>query len=216
VNVLVDLDGTLTDSRPGIVACIQHALGTLGYAVPEASALVKYVGPPLHAAFRELLPDHDDAYAHRALAAYRERFTAIGMFENSVYAGIPPALELLRNRGARLFVATSKPRVFAQRILDHFELKNYFDAVYGSELDGRLTDKVDLIAYVLSSAQLQPTHTTMVGDRLHDVVGAIKNGVRPVGVLWGYGSREELLSAGAATLLNAPSELGHLAFNDAP
>jgi len=211
MNFLLDLDGTLTDSRPGIVASIQHAQRSIGHEAPEESALIKYVGPPLHAAFRELLPEYDDAYAHRAVAAYRERFTAIGMFENSVYAGIPQALDLLRDSGARLFVATSKPRVFAQRILEHFELRHYFDDVFGSELDGRLTDKVDLIAHVVAQAKLQPTHTTMIGDRLHDVVGAIKNGVRPIGVLWGYGSREELVSAGAETLLAAPTELARLA-----
>jgi phosphoglycolate phosphatase len=211
MNVLIDLDGTLTDSRPGIVASIQHALRALGHEAPEASSLQKYIGPPLHAAFRELLPVNTDAEVERAIAAYRERYVAIGMFENAVYAGVVESLDLLRERGARLFVATSKPQVFAQRILEHFELSHYFDKIYGSELDGRRTDKLGLIAHVLSQSQLQKDQTVMVGDRHHDIVGAMCNGVQAVGVLWGYGSRAELSGAGADALLEAPSELGRLA-----
>src|SRR5690242_8429967 len=137
MNVLLDLDGTLTDSRKGIVGCIQHALRSLGHDAPEESALLRYIGPPLQTTFRDLLPMNKDSDTERAIAAYRERFVTIGMFENSVYADIPEALELLQARGARLFVATSKPKVYAQRILDHFELSRYFDEVYGSELDGQ-------------------------------------------------------------------------------
>jgi phosphoglycolate phosphatase len=212
MNVLIDLDGTLTDSRPGIVACIQHALRQLGHDAPEESALLKYIGPPLHAAFRELLSTNQDSDVERAIAAYRERYVAVGMFENSVYAGVPQALKELQGRGARLFVATAKPEVFAQRILERFELSHYFAAIHGSELDGRRTDKTELIAHVLTTSQLRPAQTVMVGDRHHDIEGALKNGVAAVGVLWGYGTREELASAGSRTLLAAPSELGGLEF----
>jgi phosphoglycolate phosphatase len=215
MNVLLDLDGTLTDSRKGIVRCMQHALRSLGYAAPEESALLKYIGPPLSATFRELLPVHKYSDTERAIAAYRERFVAVGMYENSVYEDIPEALKMLRSRGARLFVATSKPKAYAQRILDHFELSHYFDGIYGSELDGQRAVKADLIAHVLSQANLHRMHTTMVGDRSHDAVGAIASGVRAVGVLWGYGSRDELSIAGAKTLLEAPSELGHIDLDNA-
>ena len=133
-----------------------------------------------------------------------------------MYPGVPEALELLRSRGARLFVATSKPSVYARRIIDHFELSHYFEELYGSELDGTRADKADLIAYALSNSQLDRAQTTMVGDRRHDAVGAMANGVKAVGALWGYGSREELLGAGVDTLLEAPSELGHLALGNAP
>jgi phosphoglycolate phosphatase len=211
MNVLLDLDGTLTDSRIGIVRSIQHALRALGHDAPAESALLKYVGPPLHAAFRELLPVGTESNIERAIAAYRERYVAIGMFENSVYAGVAESLKALKERGARLFVATSKPQVFAQRILEHFDMSHYFDTIYGSELDGQRTDKIDLIGHVLKESRLHPAHTVMIGDRHHDVVGAITNGVRAVGVLWGYGSREELLGSGAETLLDAPCELGQLA-----
>jgi phosphoglycolate phosphatase len=215
MNVLIDLDGTITDSRKGIVGCIQHALHSLGHTAPDEPDLLRYIGPPLHAAFRELLPAKSDSDVDRAIAAYRERFVAVGMFENFVYAGIPEALESLRGRGARLFVATSKPEVFARRILDHFELSHYFERIYGSELDGRRTDKIELIAHVLSQAQLDRADTVMIGDRHHDVVGAIQNRIRAVGALWGYGSREELSSAGAETLLETPSDVAGLEFDRA-
>jgi phosphoglycolate phosphatase len=214
MNVLIDLDGTLTDSKRGIIACIQHALRSLGHEVPDESALTKYVGPPLHASFHELLRTDKTSEADRALAAYRERFVDVGMFENDVYPHIPEALQLLRSRGARLFVATSKPRVYAERILDHFQLSHYFDAIHGSELDGRLTDKVHLIAHAISTSNLAHSKTTMIGDRHHDAVGALSNGVKAVGVLWGYGSRDELSNAGVEMFLEAPSELGNLMFKD--
>jgi phosphoglycolate phosphatase len=216
MNVLIDLDGTLTDPKKGITACIQHALRSLGYSVPEEAALIRYIGPPLKEAFRELLPLDKHYEVDLAIEKYRERFTAIGMFENAMYPGIPEALESLRSRGARLFVATSKPRVFAERILDHFELSHYFEKIYGSELDGTRTNKAHLISYILSDSLLDSAHTTMVGDRLHDAMGAMANGVRPVGVLWGYGGREELLSAGVDTLIEVPRELGCLALANAP
>jgi phosphoglycolate phosphatase len=214
MNLLIDLDGTLTDPKKGITACIQHALRSLGYNVPEEATLIRYIGPPLKEAFRELLPIDKHSEVDLAIEKYRERFTDIGMFENSVYPGIAEALESLRSRGARLLVATSKPRVFAERILEHFELSHYFEKIYGSELDGTRTNKAHLISFILSSSSLNPAHTTMVGDRLHDAMGAIANGVKPVGVLWGYGGREELLGAGVVKLLEAPRDLGSLALTN--
>jgi phosphoglycolate phosphatase len=210
MNVLLDLDGTLTDPKQGIVGCIQHALRSLGHHVPEEAALLRYIGPPLRAAFIELLPADRHFEADLAVAKYRERFGDIGMFENAVYPAIPEALTQLRQRGARLFLATSKPTVFARKILDHFRLDQHFEAIYGSELDGTRADKRDLIQYVLTQSQLDAAHTIMVGDRHHDAVGALANRVKPIGVLWGYGGREELLGAGVESLLSVPEELGNL------
>ena len=200
MNVLFDLDGTLTDPRAGIVACIRHALSTLGQPAPPESDLERFIGPPLRDALSELL-SADSKRVEAAVAAYRERFTALGMLENVVYEGIPRALDSLAARDVRLFVATSKPRVFAERILDHFGLAQYFSAIYGSELGGELSNKRDLIAHVLATSRLHPADTVMVGDRHHDVHGALCNHVFPAGVLWGYGSRDELRSAGAELLL---------------
>jgi phosphoglycolate phosphatase len=208
VNILCDLDGTLTDPQEGIIACIKHALATSRRPMPEGSELAKFIGPPLRDCFRELLRSDEDVDA--AVAAYRERFTAIGMFENTVYEGIPEALESLLAKGARLFLATSKPQIFAERILEHFDLAKHFIAIYGSELDGKRSDKAELIAYALRRSGLAVPDTMMVGDRRHDIIGARTNGVLPAGVLWGYGSRTELTDAGAEQLYEGPSELGRI------
>jgi len=209
VNVLFDLDGTLTDPGKGIVACIRYALSALGESTLPESDLGRFIGPPLRDTFSELL-SADSTRVEVAIAAYRERFTEIGMFENSVYEGIPSVLEWLAVHDVRLFVATSKPRVFAERILDHFELSKYFSAVYGSELSGELSDKGDLIGYALATSGLRPADTSMVGDRCHDVRGALRNHVSSAGVLWGYGSRDELMAAGVERLFQEPCELAQL------
>jgi len=212
VNVLFDLDGTLTDSRGGIVACLGHALRSLGQPVPAEEVLGRLIGPPLGATFRELLgPRGDVSTVEAAIAAYRERYSSVGLFEGLVYEGIPEALAALSSRGARLFLATSKPRVFAERILEHFDLARHFNAIHGSELDGRLAEKGDLVGHVLASSRLSAAETLMVGDRRHDIIGALQNDVVPVGALWGYGSEDELVAAGATRLLREPREAAGLA-----
>jgi phosphoglycolate phosphatase len=211
MNLLFDLDGTLTDSRPGIVACIQHALERAGVPPPGERELQRYIGPPLSHAFAQLLAAEVGApRVVEAIAAYRERFTVTGMFENAVYEQIPAALDELADRGARLYVATSKPRIYAERILEHFGLVDRFIAVFGSELDGSRSDKSELIAHALKSAALDPAASVMIGDREHDMLGAVCNHVYPAGALWGYGSDEELRSAGAKRLLSAPAEIPKL------
>ncbi|HMN43520.1 MAG TPA: HAD hydrolase-like protein [Povalibacter sp.] len=215
MNILFDLDGTLTDSRPGIIACIQHALDRAGVPSPAEAELQKLIGPPLRDSFAALLASERDApCVSAAIEAYRERFTAIGMFENAVYEGIPVALDELSRSGARLYVATSKPRVYAQRILDHFGLSGRFAAIFGSEIDGRLEDKSELIAHVLERTGIDAAATVMIGDREHDMLGATRNGVFPAGVLWGYGTDEELRGAGAKRLLSAPGEISRISFRD--
>jgi phosphoglycolate phosphatase len=157
------------------------------------------VGPPLRESFAELLGASDPLLVERALALYRERFTTVGLFENEVYPGIPDALMRLRDAGHELRVATSKPHVYARRILAHFGLLDLFVEVHGAELSGERGDKTSLIRHILAGAP--PGDTSMVGDRRHDVEGAHANGVEAVGVLWGYGSRAELEAAGADVLL---------------
>jgi phosphoglycolate phosphatase len=204
--LLLDLDGTLTDSKPGIFASIRHALNALGIESPPDEVLSPLIGPPTREAFRILLPSADDAYVERAVALYRERFGMVGLFENSVYPGIPEALESLRAAGFRLWVVTSKPRVYAERVVDHFGLRAAFERVQGPELQVERT-KADLIAQVLAEANLAPGETWMIGDRSHDVVGAKKNGVRSAGVLWGYGTEQELRAAGADVVLASVADL---------
>ncbi len=208
MNVLFDLDGTLTDPREGIVACFRHTLAALRLPVPPDTDLERYIGPPLRDALRDLLPvGSGPPHLEAAVRVYRERFGSVGLFENAVFEGIPESLDCLARRRLRLFVATSKPRVFAERILERFGLAQHFEGVYGSELDGRLSYKDELIGYVLADAKLDPEETLMVGDREHDALGAVANGVCPVGVLWGFGSREELLAAGVQRLFEVPSAL---------
>jgi phosphoglycolate phosphatase len=211
VNILFDLDGTLTDPREGIVACFKHALSELGQSCPSDSEFERYIGPPLYESFGELLGSTERRWINDAVGLYRDRFSSTGMFENAVYPGMEPALAALRDLGATLFVATSKAQVFAERIVEHFGLDRFFRAVYGSELDGARTNKADLIAHILRAESISPPSALMVGDRGHDVLGAKANGVFPIGALWGYGSREELVAAGATLLCQQPSMLSDAA-----
>lgn len=199
-----DLDGTLTDPREGIVGCIRHALRRLECLVPPDPELDCCIGPPLRESFCRLA---GEARADAAVEHYRERFREAGMFENSVYPGVPQALQALEAAGWRLLVVTSKPGVFAEQILRHFELARYFAAIHGSELSGLRADKSELIAHVLAVEGIVPEGALMIGDRAHDVVGARNNGLRSAGVLWGYGSREELTTAGADRLYTNLAEL---------
>jgi phosphoglycolate phosphatase len=207
VNVLLDLDGTLTDPREGIVACLKHALDELGRRSPPDSDLERYIGPPLQESFASLLDCEDRGQIDAAVTLYRQRFSVKGIFENTVYPGIHSALAQLKGLGAALYVATSKPHVFAERVIDHFGLRAYFRAVYGSELDGTHANKSELIAHVLAKGSMSAHSTFMVGDRSHDVIGAKANGIFPVGALWGYGTREELSAAGAVQLCERPELL---------
>lgn len=206
-TLLFDLDGTLTDPKAGIVNCILHACSAMGIAVPDPGTLTKYIGPPLLDSFATLLGG-DRVAAARAVRLYRERYATLGLFENAVYEGIPEALRALRGTPTRrIFVATSKPTVFAEPIVTHFGLRGYFDGIYGSELDGNRSDKGDLLRHLLERERIDPAQATMIGDREHDILGARSCGVRSLGVLWGYGSRAELESAGAQGLCRRPAEL---------
>ena len=207
--VFLDLDGTLTDQKTGITRCIQHALDGLGAPVPETEDLLWCIGPPLLPSFERLLGD--DARAREALALYRERFSETGLYENELYDDIPDLLRALREAGMRLFVATSKPHVYAERIVRHFGLDGYFETVFGSELDGTRVHKTDLLAHALEVAGVAPKDCVMIGDREHDMIGARNNGIFGIGVLYGYGTREELLTAGARRLVSTPAELQSLA-----
>jgi len=207
MQLFFDLDGTLTDSRPGILASMRHALTILGREIPTDEALSRFIGPPTHEAFRELLQSNDPELNAHTIGIYRERYAKLGLFESSVYPGVAEGLKALREANFRLFVVTSKPQVFANTIIDHFELRPYFSQVYGSELSGERSNKGELIAHVLQTEGISPPGAWMIGDRLHDVVGAKQNGVRVAGVLWGYGSRQELSEAGADRLFQTMPEL---------
>ena len=205
--VFFDLDGTLTDPKPGITECIRHALGGLGRTPPPADELVWCIGPPLSASFATLLETTDDILIARSLALYRERFGTVGLYENAVYPGIPEAVAAVRAAGFATFVATSKPHVYARRIVEHFGLDTLFDGVYGSEMDGTRVEKADLIAYALAGERLAPDRVLMIGDRQHDMIGARRCGVRAIGVSYGYGSEAELRAHGAEAIAHAPGAI---------
>jgi phosphoglycolate phosphatase len=205
MTVFFDLDGTLTDSAPGITRCLAHAFERIGMPAPAESELRRCIGPPLDHSFRRLLSPHDDALVERAIALYRERFVTLGMYENAVYAGIPETLAALRASGRRMFVVTAKPERFAREIVRHFRLGEFFDAVYGPSEDGVLHDKAELIAHVLRRESLAASDVAMIGDRALDVLGARACGAFAVGALWGYGSHAELSDAGAHALAAEPA-----------
>ncbi|MDC0325600.1 HAD hydrolase-like protein [bacterium] len=207
MRLLFDLDGTLTDPFVGITRCIQHALTSLGRNSPPADDLRWCIGPPLTDSFRVLLKTDDETMAAEALRLYRERFGEIGLFENEVYAGIMKTLQVLKERGYTMSVATSKPELYAVKIIEHFELDQFFQSIDGSQLDGTRSDKGALIRYILDRDNLDRNQSVMVGDRKHDMIGARSNHILAVGVLWGHGSLEELKAAGAFSTANDPYEL---------
>ena len=202
-----DLDGTLTDNYPGISTCIVHALTRLGIAAPDEAALRACVGPPLRSSFSRFLATSEADRIEQAMLHYRERFEVTGWQENTPYPGIAPALETLAGRGFRMFVCTSKPQRYADRIVEHFELRRYFSAVYGPDLAGSLDDKRKLLAHALAERRIDPSQALMIGDRAHDMHAAHANQMPGLGVLYGYGSREELLEAGASALCDSVDAL---------
>ncbi|MES1926228.1 HAD hydrolase-like protein [Salinisphaera sp. T31B1] len=191
--LLFDLDGTLTDPREGITRCVQHALACQQIDEPDRSKLDCFIGPPLKQSFIDWYGMEGNA-ADRAVADYRERFGEIGMFENTLYAGIVELLTGLKRSGRQLFVATSKPWFYARQIITHFGLDEFFGRVYGSELDGTRVEKHALIAHILREERIEAGHALMIGDRRYDLIGARHNGVAAAAVGYGYGSRDELMA----------------------
>ena len=190
-NVLFDLDGTLTDPREGITRSIQFGLSKLGIDEPDLTRLEHFIGPPLLQAFMATY-GFDEARAWEAMGFYRERFAVTGLYENHVFDGVTPLLEELVGQGRQLFIATSKPQVYAREIARHFDFARHFNVIYGSELDGTRTHKVELIRHLLTEQGLDPAQTLMIGDRKHDLIGARENGLDAAAVGYGFGSFEEL------------------------
>jgi phosphoglycolate phosphatase len=185
--VIFDLDGTLTDSADGIVASFRHALAAIGADIPEGDLTGRIVGPPMHVTLSGLgLGDRAD----EAIAAYRADYTSRGWAMNSLFDGIPQLLVDLRAAGVRLAVATSKAEPTARRILEHFELADYFDVIAGASVDGSRSSKADVVAHALGQVQPVPERVLMVGDRAHDVEGAAEHGIDTVVVGWGYGATD--------------------------
>ena len=206
-SVLLDLDGTLIDSRPGIVASHHAALRELGHAPDPGIDLTFVIGPVLADVIGLVLAPYGETRAAEAVAAYRRHYYATGILDVRLYDGVAELLPALKGAGLRVYLATAKRTAFAERILDHLDIARHFDGVYGSEPDGFRDHKPDLIADVLQRHAIAPDAAVMVGDRRHDIAGAHANGLRGVGVLWGYGTRAELEAAGADRLVATVAEL---------
>ena len=203
-TLLFDLDGTLTDSTEGIVKCIEHALTQMGYEMPEDTN--KFLGPPLYQSFAEFCGMNEEQ-VNEAVKIFRERYSEVGLFENRIYDGIPEMLDRLQKGGKRIMVATSKPEVYAVRIFEKFGLDRFFEIVGGANINGTRNYKDEVIEYVLAKADITDrSRVLMIGDRKQDVDGAHKTGLKCMGILWGFGSAEELTEAGADYIAHTPEE----------
>lgn len=195
-NILIDLDGTLTDPKVGITTSARYGLEKVGHPISPDTNIDWIIGPPLKASLAKILNvDSNHVLAEQALEGYRERFAVTGLYENKVFPDVAETLSELKRRGYTLYLATAKPTVYARQILEHFELDQYFKGIYGSELNGERTNKGDLIEYILEKEQLDPATCIMVGDREHDIFGARRHGIDTIAVTYGYGSAEEFAQA---------------------
>ncbi len=208
--VFFDLDGTITDSGDGIKNSAAYALNKFGIDVPDRNELNKFIGPPLAGSFRDLYGMSDEK-ADLAVLYYREYYAVKGIFENSLYDGIKDMLDALKTAKKTMVLATSKPEIYANQILDYFGIHDYFTHVCGAEMDHRRTDKHEVIEYALETAKVTDrSRVIMVGDRHHDIDGAKKSGLDSIGATFGYGSKEELTQAGADYIVNDAIELREL------
>ena len=205
--LLFDLDGTLTDPALGITNSVIYALHKFDIEVSDRSALYKFIGPPLKESFK-IYYGFSDGQSDLAVQYYREYFKKYGMFENKVYDGIQDLLLQLKSKGKSLIVATSKPEAFANKILQHFNLYDYFDFVAGATMNNSRNKKADIIQYALENCNIsEKSSAVMIGDREHDIIGAKENGLDSIGVLFGYGTYDELKEAGATFIADSPMEI---------
>ncbi len=208
LTLFFDLDGTLSDPSEGITRSVQHALQCLGRPYPGKSELQHYIGPPLRWTFPRLLGTDDNDLVETAIGYYRERYETIGLFENEVYPGVPELLQQLHDDGYPLYVVTSKPTVYADRIIERFGLDRFFLDVYGPELDGRFDEKRELVEFLLRERSLNPDRTIMIGDRARDVESGRTNGTRTIGVTYGFGSVAEIAAASPDEICSNPGDIG--------
>lgn len=212
-TILFDLDGTLTDSGEGIMNCVRYAVEKFGMEIEE-NQLPGFIGPPLRQHFQEIC-GVGEAAGNQLVALYRERYTNIGIFENKVYPGIIELLRALKKQGYTICMATSKPEKFALQIAEHFQFAKYFDVIGGSLMDGSRVDKTEVIEYVLETCGIENRkQVLMVGDRSHDIIGAKNAGIHSMGVLFGYGSQEELETAGAEYIAKDPEDIKKILMGD--
>ncbi len=203
-HILFDLDGCLTDSFEGISNCVIYAMEKFGVKIEDVSSIRPFVGPPLVYSFEKYM-NLSKEDAHKATEYYRERYKDIGIFENRVYEGVEEMLSSLKKDGYKISLCTSKPQPFAKRIMEKFGLDKYFDNIFGATFDEKISKKEDVIKYVLEN--IKEKDAIMVGDTHFDVTGAHKNNIKCIGVLYGYGTKEELIGAKADFLAELPEKI---------
>ena len=209
---LFDLDGTLSDPKVGITTCVQLALNYFGIQEDNLDKLEPFIGPPLKESFKKFYGLSEEQ-AVKAMEVYRSRFSTIGLYENEMYPGIDRMLSRLREEGYRLSVASSKPTIFVERILEHFDIKQYFHYVVGSYLDGRRVEKDEVVEEalrLLGVTEETKSQAVMIGDRMFDVQGAKSHGITSIAVSYGYGPKEELLKANPDYIVDSVEELESL------
>ena len=205
IHVFLDLDGTLTDPKVGITKSIRYAMTKIGAPLPKNLDLDWTIGPSLWDSFGKMGLQNKDI--DKAVIYYRERYTDVGLFENQVYKGIPATLKILQKNHIKMYLMTAKPHSYAKKITAHFGLTKFLTYVFGWELDGKNTDKTDLIGHSLGFLNISPSKVIMVGDRKYDIIGAKENLVKTIGVLWGYGTKFELEGTKPDYLVKTPEEL---------
>lgn len=213
--ILFDLDGTITESGPGIINSVKYALEKMGYPSDDIETLRKFIGPPLKFSYMEYYGMTEEQ-AEEGIIRYREYYTVQGIFDNSVYEGIISSFKALREAGKKLVIATSKPEKFAKMIAEHFEFAEYFEMICGASMDEKRVEKAEVIAYALDEMGIKAEEldsVLMIGDRKHDILGAKENNLKSMGVLYGYGDRDELEAAGVDYIVEKASEISDLILN---
>ena len=205
--IIFDLDGTLTNPEIGITNCVMYALDKFGIKENDRKKLHPFIGPPLTYSF-QIFYGLSEEESKQAVAFYRERFSVKGLYENEVYASVPELLQILKEQGRKLIIATSKPEEYTIKILKHFDLYQYFDFVAGATMDGSRGEKSEIITYALQNINIEDkSQAVMVGDRKYDVLGAQENGLDSIGVLFGFGDLEELTKAGATYIAETVEDI---------
>ncbi len=205
--LLFDLDGTITDSAPGIISSVEYALSKIGIIVQDKNELYRFIGPPFHVSMKEIYGVPEEKL-QESLAYYRERYSTTGIYDNLLFDGIKDLLSQLKDSGKIIVLATSKPEHFAKIILDHFDLTKYFTVIGGCNMDNTRSEKAEVIEYVMDLANIiDKKEAVMIGDRKYDVIGAKLTGIDCIGVTYGYGGYEELNEAGATYIVDAMQDI---------